>query len=213
MRRALGMEVLEQIWTAIRTGTPPDLGHWSYVIITILVFLEGPSMTLLAGAMAASGILRVDLVFIAAAIGNFLADYWWYSLGYFGGSRGFIYRFHWFQRRREQIEKLEVGMHEHGVRMYLMAKVSLGMLTIPTLLSAGLARVAWYRLIVVSLIIEPLWTGLLVFAGYHLGHYLAQFERSIQIIALVGGIILLGVFIWFYRRMFRRITHMDNAIS
>ena len=207
------MEVLEQIWTAIRTGTPPDLGHWSYVIITILVFLEGPSMTLLAGAMAASGILRVDLVFIAAAIGNFLADYWWYSLGYFGGSRGFIYRFHWFQRRREQIEKLEAGMHEHGVRMYLMSKVSLGMLTIPTLLSAGLARVAWYRLIVVSLIIEPLWTGLLVFAGYHLGHYLAQFERSIQIIALVGGIILLGVFIWFYRRMFRRITHMDNAIS
>lgn len=207
------MEVLEQIWTAIRTGTPPDLGHWSYVIITILVFLEGPSMTLLAGAMAASGILRVDLAFIAAVIGNFLADYWWYSLGYFGGSRGFIYRFHWFQRRREQIEKLEAGMHEHGVRMYLMSKVSLGMLTIPTLLSAGLARVAWYRLIVVSLIIEPLWTGLLVFAGYHLGHYLAQFERSIQIIALVGGIILLGVFIWFYRRMFRRITHMDNAIS
>ncbi|MCB9114590.1 MAG: VTT domain-containing protein [Caldilinea sp.] len=207
------MEVLEQIWTAIRTGTPPDLGVWSYVFITILVFLEGPSVTLVAGAMAASGILRVDLVFVAAAIGNFLADYWWYSLGYFGGSRGFIYRFHWFQRRREQIEKLEAGMHEHGVRMYLMAKVSLGLLTIPTLLSAGLARVPWYRLVVVSLIVEPIWTGFLVFAGYNLGQYLTQFERGIQIIALIGGIILLLVFIWFYRRMFRRITHMDNAIS
>ena len=207
------MEVFEQIWTAIRTGTPPDLGYWSYIIVTILVFLEGPGATLLAAAMAASGILRVDLVFLAAALGNFLADYGWYALGYFGGSRGFIYRFHWFQRRRERIEKLEAGMHEHGVRMYLMTKVSLGMLTIPMLLAAGLARVPWYRLAIVSLVVEPLWTGLLIFAGYHLGQYLTQFERGIQIAALVGGIILLGVFIWLYRRMFQRITHLDNAIS
>ena len=94
------MEVLQSIWDAIRTGTVPDLGYWSYVLITILVFLEGPSVTLVAGAMAATGFLDVKLVFVAAALGNFLADVWWYTLGYVGGHRGFLYRFRFFRSRR-----------------------------------------------------------------------------------------------------------------
>lgn len=205
------MEVFQQIWEAIRTGSLPDLGYWSYVLIAILVFVEGPSVTLVAGAMAATGILQVELVFVAAAIGNFMADYFWYSLGFFGGHRGFLYRFSWLQQRRPQIEQLEVEMQEHGVRMYLMAKVSMGLLTIPTLISAGLARVRWYRLVIVSLCVEPLWTGFLVVAGYRLGEHMTRMERGLQIAALVGGIILLLVFIEIYRRMFRRITHMNNT--
>ncbi|MBK8797177.1 MAG: hypothetical protein IPM07_12895 [Anaerolineales bacterium] len=78
------MAILDQIRIALLTGTPPDLGHWSYLIIAILVFIEGPAVTLVAAAMAATGILRVDLVFVAAAIGNFLADSTWYGIGYMG---------------------------------------------------------------------------------------------------------------------------------
>lgn len=205
------MEILEQIWVALRTGAPPDLGYWSYLIIAILVFVEGPGVTLVAAAMAAGGILKVELVFGAAAVGNFLADYWWYSLGYFGGRRGFLYRFGWFQRRKLQMAQLEQSVREHGVKLYLMAKVSLGMLTIPTLVSAGLARVPWYRLVLVSLLVEPVWTGLIVWIGYHLGAYLAQLEWWLQVIALAGAAILLLIFISFYRSMFRRITHMDEV--
>jgi membrane protein DedA with SNARE-associated domain len=206
------MNILEQIWHAIRTGSVPDLGYWTYLIIAILVAIEGPTVTLIAGAMAATGALKPELVFVAAAIGNFTADYFWYSVGFFGGHRDFLYRFGWFRRRQHLIEQLEAGMQEHGVRMYLMAKVSLGMLTIPTLISAGLARVRWYRLVLVSILVEPIWTGFLVLAGYNLGTYLARMERTVQIVALGGGVVLLLVFIAIYRRMFRRVTHMDNSI-
>ena len=44
------MAILDQIRSAFLTGIPPDLGRWSYLIIAILVFMEGPAVTLVAGA-------------------------------------------------------------------------------------------------------------------------------------------------------------------
>ncbi|MBK8051530.1 MAG: hypothetical protein IPK16_33255 [Anaerolineales bacterium] len=54
---------------------------WSYLIIFLMVFIEGPVVTLIAGAMVGAGILRLDLAYAARAIGNFLADQFWYWLG------------------------------------------------------------------------------------------------------------------------------------
>ena len=33
------MELFEQIWSALRSSTLPDLGVWSYLILFILVFV------------------------------------------------------------------------------------------------------------------------------------------------------------------------------
>ena len=168
------MEFIQGFWEAIRTGNLPDLGNWSYVLIALLVFLEGPSVTLVAGTMAATGILRAEWVLVAAVIGNFCADQFWYWLGRLGGHNGRLFRLSWFQHRRAEIEQLESGVQEHGVKMYLMAKLSMGLLSIPTLVSAGLMRVAWWRLAGVSILVEPFWTGFLVFAGYRLGEHIHE---------------------------------------
>jgi membrane protein DedA with SNARE-associated domain len=205
------MEFIQGFWEAIRTGNLPDLGNWSYVLIALLVFVEGPSVTLVAGAMAATGILRAEWVFVAAATGNFLADQFWYWAGRFGGHRDFLFRFRWFQSRKLEIEHLESGMQEHGVKMYLMAKLSMGLLTIPTLVSAGLARVAWWRMAGVSILIEPFWSGFLVFAGYRLGEHITRMERGLQVAALIGGVLLLLLFLWWYRRMFARFEEARKA--
>ena len=205
------MEFIQGFWQAIRTGNLPDLGNWSYVLIALLVFLEGPSVTLVAGTMAATGILRAEWVFVAAVIGNFLADQFWYWLGRYGGQGGRIFRLRWFQNRKSEIEQLESGVQEHGVKMYLMAKLSMGLLSIPTLVSAGLMRVTWWRLAGVSVLFEPFWTGFLVFAGYRLGEHIKSMERGLQVAALVGGVVLLLVLLWWYRRMFGRINAARKA--
>jgi membrane protein DedA with SNARE-associated domain len=206
------MDIFHQIWQAIQTGTLPDLGYWSYLIIAILVAIEGPIIILIAAAMAAGGIFNVEMVFVAAVAGNLLSDTLWYAIGYFGGNRDFLNRFGWFRRRQRTIEQLEAGMHEHGVRIFLVSKVSLGLTTIPMLIAAGLARVRWYRLAIVSILVEPIWSGLLVLAGYNLGAYLSRLERAVSIIAAIGAIVVLMVLIALYRRMFRRVTHMDSVI-
>jgi membrane protein DedA with SNARE-associated domain len=207
------MEILNQIWDALRSGTLPDLGNWSYLILTILVFVEGPAFTLIGGVMAAGGILRVELVLLCAMLGNFLADIFWYLLGYFGGNRDFFYRYPWIRRYRPLVERFEENMRVEGVRMFFLTKLSLGMLTVPALLAAGLARVPWGKLILVSIAVEPVWNGLLVLAGYRLADYLNQLERGLRIGAVVTAAIVLVILIAMYRRMFRRIVDVGKEVD
>lgn len=208
--------LLQEAWQAIHSGQLPDLGFWSYVILMILVFVEGPAATLVAATMAASGILRADLVFLFSMIANFLADVFWYSLGYFGGDRRILLRIGWVRRRWFTIRRLQRNLHGRAARIYLLTKLSMGLLTIPLLIASGMSRVPWYRLALVSLIVEPIWNALLVLAGLRLGEYVAQMERGLQIIAMVGTIVVLFVLLFFYRRIFARLAQrlgmpMENS--
>lgn len=198
---------IEQLWHAVQTGQLPDLGNWSYVILIVLVFIEGPVATLAAATMAASGILRADLVFLFSMIANFMADVFWYLLGYFGGSRRILLRIGWVRRRWFTIRRIQRDLRNRAAKLYLLTKLSMGLLTIPILIAAGMSRVPWLHLAAVGLIIEPLWNGLLVFAGLHLGKYLAQLEQGLQVWALVGTLVVFFILLTLYRRMFTRIAH------
>lgn len=198
-------DIWHQITMAVTQGQLPDFGHWSYVILTVLVFVEGPAATLVAATMAAAGILRADLVFIVSVLANFTADVFWYLVGRSAAHGGRVLRYGWVQRRMANIESVEHAMHGHAARMYLLTKLSLGLLTIPVLIASGLTRVPWLRLFVISLVVEPLWNGLLVLAGYRLGDSVAQMERGLRVAAVVGSVIVFLVLLLFYRRMFARL--------
>lgn len=198
--------LFHEFWNALQTGQLPDLGFWSYVILMALVFIEGPAATLVAATMAASGILRADLVFLFSMIANFLADVFWYSLGYFGGDRRILLRIGWVRRRWFTIRRLQKSMHGRAAKIYLLTKLSMGLMTIPLLIASGLARVPWYRLALVSLVVEPIWNALLVLAGLRLGEYVAQMERGLQVVAIVGTVVVLFVLLILYRRMFARLA-------
>ena len=104
-------------------------------------------------------------------------------------------------------------MQDHGIKLYLLSKVSMGLFTIPILIAAGIARVNWLRLTIVNLAFEIVWTTFLLFAGIRLGEHIAQMERGLQIAALVGGVIFLVVFIAIYRRVFQRIMRAGRATA
>jgi membrane protein DedA with SNARE-associated domain len=203
------VELFEQIWNAIRTGTLPDLGAWSYLLLFILVFLEGPAVTMLAGAMAGAGILRFDMVLLVAICANTIADYTWYLLGYFGGDRSILYRTRWMRKRRHLVQRLRASVRQEAIKFFILTKLAVGVMSIPVLIAAGMSRVAWWRLFLVSLVVEPIWNGVLIFAGYRLGDYIAQLDRGLHIVALLGSAIIVWLFIDVYRRVLRRISWLD----
>ncbi|MFN3332560.1 MAG: DedA family protein [Caldilinea sp.] len=207
------MDILEQIWHAIRTSTLPDLGVWSYVILFVLIFVEGPAITMAAGAMAGAGILRFDLVFIVAVVGNTVADYTWYVLGRFGGHRSLLFRLRWAQQNEAVIEHLSRRIHRKATRLFVLTKAAVGFMSIPVLIAAGVARVPWWRLFVVSIIFEPLWNGALILAGYRLGDYITELDRGLRVFALVGSIALFIVLANIYRNVFKRITRIDDIVN
>jgi membrane protein DedA with SNARE-associated domain len=204
-------ELLDQVSAALSAGTLPDLGAWSYVILVLLVFIEGPAATLVAATMASAGLLRADLVFAVSVVANFLADTFWYLVGYSAGHGGRVLQFGWLRRRWHLVESMESALQGRAAKMYLLTKLSMGLLTIPVLIASGVARVPWLRLLAVSVLVEPIWNGLLVLAGYRLGDSVAHMERGMRIAAIVGSVVIFVVLLVLYRRMFSRLFQMIKA--
>lgn len=176
------------------------LGGWGYILLALLVAVEGP-LTTLAGAVAASaGLLNPVLVFVSASIGNLTADTLWYSIGYLGKTEWFVRYGRWFGIEEKLIERLQKDIQTHIHKVLFVAKLTLGFV-VPTLIAAGLARVPMKRWFGVLFTAECIWTGGLVLAGYYFGYLTQSIESHLRWISIGGmGIFLALVIIYLTHR-------------
>lgn len=194
-------EATRDCWNTIHSGGWPELGWWSYLLLTILVATEGPVSTLIGAAAAAAGILDIRFVFVSAFAGNVLGDSLWYSVGYLSDLKR-IHRFgRWFGLQNHHVDRLEQEMHRHATKLITLSKVAIGLI-IPTLVAAGLARVPWRRWFPLVLVVETAWTFLIVNLGYHGTGLIAQMEKGIQTVGIVVLALIIGVALWYGRRFF-----------
>lgn len=185
--------VLHTMAVAIKAGQLPQLGIWTYILLGILVAVEGPIATLLGAAAASAGLMRPWLVFIAAATGNLIADSLWYSLGYLGKTEWIL---HFGQRlglRESLINHLKQKMLDHATKMLFLAKLTVSFV-IPSLIAAGLLRVPWRRWFPALLAAETLWTGSLVLIGYYTTEAVKRVEQGVEY-AMLGASVLFVVFV------------------
>lgn len=176
--------------------------QWHYLLIFVGVAVEGPGVTLAAAALAGNGTLNPYLVFLSASSGNIVGDLGWYVLGFFGRFEKSLYWFPPLKRLEPQIARLKTKMNKHAPKMLLISKLSLGIGSIPTLIAAGIAHVAWWRVMIVQLVGETIWTGSLVLLGIFLGQYVARLERTLQTASIVGGTIFVAGLIILLRKQF-----------
>ena len=175
--------------------TAPWAG-WAYIFLAVLVAVEGP-VTTLAGAVAAStGYLNPILVFVAAAIGNLIADTLWYSLGYLG-------KIEWLLRyggklgiKETTLARLQTDVHDHIRKILFIAKLTLGFV-VPTLIAAGLARVPMKRWFGVLFAAEGLWTGALVLIGYYFGYMIQRIETNLRWVSLGGTVVIIALILFY----------------
>lgn len=179
---------MEELWNLLNNNAlVSDLGLWSYLLIMLLALLEGPVITLVAATMASTGSLNPWLVFLAAGAGNFTGDLCWYTIGYLG-QFDTLKRFAPGLRRFDPyISGWQQNISKNAGKRLFLTKLSLSWAAIPTLITAGMARVPWLSLAPVHLLAEVAWTGGLVLAGFYLGDYLAGLQDSLQTLAAVGG--------------------------
>ena len=170
---------------------------WAYVVLAVVVALEGP-VTTLAGAVAASaGLLNPVLVFVAASIGNLIADTLWYSLGYLGKTEWAVRYGGWLGIKEQSIARMQKDIQDHIHKILFIAKLTLGFV-IPTLIAAGLARVPFKRWFGVLFAAECLWTGSLVLVGYYFGYLIQRIETNLRWLSLGGGllfVIIVGLYL------------------
>lgn len=190
MESAIGL--IQLFWADLQNGQLPELGPWNYVLLSLLIVVQGPLATLLGGAAASAGLLRPSLVFVAGIAGNLTADILWFT----AGSKGkieWVLRFgHRLGVRKDHLHQLQHNLHRHSPKILLLAKLSAG-LAVPALIAAGLCRIRWRRWFPVVFVGETIWTGTLLCLGFFAAEAIKRVEQQAQgvTIALTIALVLL----------------------
>jgi membrane protein DedA with SNARE-associated domain len=202
------LKFFEGFWHSLQSGQVPNLGIWNYVLLAVFVFIEGPIATLLGAAAASAGVMKIDLVFVAASTGNLSADSAWYLLGYTGRVEWLLRHGRWLGIRRHHLERLRRLMNRHAPKILLAAKLT-SALIIPSLIAAGMARVPWRRWFPPVLAGEVIWTGSLVLIGYYATQLVGKVERDVRYLAGIGIVVFLAILVWFIRRALQQRGERD----
>jgi len=205
------IELLKSFWVLLQQGQLPEVGRWNYLLLAILVALEGPIATLLGAAAASAGLMRIWAVFVAAAAGNLTADMLWYLLGYYGKVDTALRLGRWAGLKRKHLDRLTVAMQKHALRILFFAKLTAGFM-IPSLIATGLARIPWKRWFPVVFLGEMIWTGSLLLIGFYTTEAIKTVAHGIAVIVVGASILFLIVIIWQGRRILMKTKEFKEAI-
>ena len=186
---------------ALKSGNLPQVGYISYIVLAVLVAVEGPVATLVGAAAASAGFMKPELVFLSAAGGNMTADLLWYYLGYAGRVNWIFNHSSWFGWNKAKMDHLMQGMHDHAPKILFLAKLTAAF-TIPSLMAAGFSRVPIRRWLPFLAIAETLWTGSLVIIGFYATESIKQIQNGIQYVFLLGSLVFVSFIIWFMVRRY-----------
>jgi membrane protein DedA with SNARE-associated domain len=174
------------------TSIDHTLGAWAYLVIAVLVIVEGPIATLVGAVAASAGYLKPGLVFISAASGNLISDTLWYLLGYLGNIEWVSQYGRYVGLQRQQVERMQQIIEKRVLQILFVAKLTLGFV-IPVLIATGLSRIPIRRWFGALFTAECIWTGTLVIVGYNFGRYIRTMERGLQFFALGSALIFVIV--------------------
>ncbi|MFZ6027853.1 MAG: DedA family protein [Chloroflexota bacterium] len=191
--------LINSFWNALQNGQLLHLGEWSYVFFALIVMVEGPIATLLGAAAASASTLSLPAVFVAAFVGNLAADLLWYSLGYFGKLDWALRIGKYFGMRQNHLSQLQQGCEAQLPKLLIVAKFTAAF-TIPTLVAAGLAKLAFKRWLPAYVFAEVAWTGLLVLIGYFITDAAQRVESNANGLAIASFAIFLTIAFFLFRR-------------
>lgn len=206
------LALLHMFYVALKAGHLPELGLWTYIILALLVLIEGPIATLIGAAAASAGLMRPWGVFLAAALGNLTADTLWYSIGYLGKTTWITQFGRRFGIREGLIKHLEQHMTENATRVLFLAKLTLSFV-IPSLIAAGLLRIPWRRWFPWLALAETLWTGSLVLIGFYTTEAIKRVEQWVEYTVLTMAVLFVIVVIYEGRRLVKQWDRDENGKS
>jgi membrane protein DedA with SNARE-associated domain len=186
------------------------LGDWSYLIIFGAAMLEcaafagllvpGESVVLASGFFAHQGILELDALIAAVALGAVAGDNIGYLLGARLGREWLLKRGSRFGLRKKRLAQVEAFFQRQGPRAVFIGRfIGFARALVPFV--AGASRMPYRRFVVADALGAGLWTVTFVALGYGLGASWQVAEKWISRSGLVlGAILLLGAALFWVRR-------------
>lgn len=202
--------IFQQLITGVEVSSTPN--HlWLYILLTVLVMVEGPITILISATSASAGFLNPLAVFVAASIGNMMGDTLWYFVGH-TGKLEWALRLKFLKLDMVRINFLREALSKHAVKILLIAKLTNGMI-VPALIATGLARVPFRRWFPFIFVANLFTTGAFVALGYFTAVSLSSVNHWIRYVAL-GFSLLFFVLVSFYiQRSFAKRFTVEKLLA
>lgn len=193
---------LDLFWETMQSGNIQEWGRANYLILFLLIAVEGPIATLLGAAAASAGFMRLSLVILVSVTANLIADIGWYALGYFSKETTLIHYLGWLGLRPRHLDKLRWAMHRHARKVLLVAKFTTGF-AIPALVAAGLSKIPLRHWFPVVFLAGIGWSTLLALIGFYAVEIVKRVEMGLHYMALFGLAALFALFVYLIHRSMR----------
>ena len=131
-------------------------------------FLPGDSLLFVAGALSATGALKIIIVFLVIFIAAVLGDTVNYHLGKFLGPKVFR-RENSFLFHKEHLVKAQSFYEKHGGKTIILARFIPIIRTFAPFV-AGIGHMSYRKLLGYNVSGALLWCGLFIFGGYFFGN-------------------------------------------
>jgi membrane protein DedA with SNARE-associated domain len=195
------------------------LNHGSYMAIVVVLILTGSGLplpeevpTVVAGALAANGVLHPWLAVICCLFGAVAGDCIMYFIGYAFG-RSVLQDHPWWVRfvtpqREAQVEEM---FQRHGLKVFFLARF-LVLVRSPLLLAAGILRVSFTRFLLIDLFSATMVVGSFFGLSYMYGEAIGRWIRRSEILLTVVVVFAVaGVALFLWRRHVRKMSGSLSA--
>ncbi len=174
-----------------------------YFFVFLGMFIEGPLITASASFGSALGYLSLPIIFVLSILGDIVADFLYYGIGYVGRTRLIDKLIGKFGLTRERLENIEKLLHGHSVKTIVALKLS-PLIPAPGFMIVGASRLSFRRFSIICLLVTLPKTIFFVIVGYYFGYYYPIISHYTGATGSIVGIslILLSV-LYFYKQTAR----------
>jgi membrane protein DedA with SNARE-associated domain len=177
-------------------------GAWFYGIVFVWTFLEGETVVIFAGFAAAQGLVGPLPLLIAAWLGSFAGDQFYFWIARHFGVR-LLER---FPRWRHGVDGALSWLERYDAWFILSFRFIYGVRNFSSF-ALGLSAVPWDRFLRLNFAAAGLWAASFIAIGYFLGHafraMLGDLARSFSLVML-AVFVAIGVGMWLLHRLQRR---------
>ncbi len=159
--------------------------YHKYLIIIPVTIVEGPIVSFLSGFLVQLGVLNFFYAYICLMIGDLIGDVAWYWLGCKWGMP-FIRKFgKYFSLSEEKIQPIHKLFHKYHTSVLFISKLATGFGFAPAVLfTAGMTRIPFSRYLTLNFFGQFIWTALLLFLGFFIGHLYESFNSILERVSI-----------------------------
>lgn len=175
-----------------------------YIIIFLIMVLEGAIITYVAAFLASLGYFNIYAILLLSIFGNLIPDIFLFFLGKYSRTNTVEKISKFFGFNHERIEKIERGFSNHAGKIIVSCKLIPGF-AIPGLVLAGFSKVPFKKFFIISTTFNVSASVVLTLLGFYSGIAVESMLKYLKLESFALVVLgLLTIAIYFLIRFFKK---------